>query len=89
MGSTPQHGTWPQWLALHQLTPPLTASPALLKRMLATLNSYYGQLGHANTYHLRRKIYHDMLGPIKRYFLPTVASYAQLRIKHVWLHSFP
>jgi len=80
-------GSWAQWLALHQLEPPLTASPALLKRMLATLNSYYGQLRHANTYHLRRKIYHEMLGPIKRYFLPCNADYAQLRIKPVWLFS--
>ncbi len=88
-GAKPQRGAWVQWLALHQLTPPLAASPVILKRMLATLNSYYGQLGHADTYHLRRKIYHEMLGPIKRYFLPTDASYGGLRIKQVWLLSPP
>lgn len=87
--SPPERGSWAQWLALHQLKPPLIASPALLKRMLATLNSYYGQLRHANTYHLRRNIYHDMLGPIKRYFLPGDANYAQLRVKPVWLFSSP
>ncbi len=86
-GSKPHRGSWPQWLALHQLAPPLKASPAILKRMLATLNSYYGQLIHADTYHLRRKIYHEMLGPIKRYFLPTDASYSQLHIKQIWLFS--
>jgi len=81
--------TWTQWLMLHQLTPPLAPHPLVLKRMLATLNSYYGQLIHANSYHLRRKIYHEMLGPIKRYFLPTDASYGALRIKPVWLFSSP
>ena len=85
----PLRGTWAQWLALHQLTPPLAAHPVLLKRILATLNSYYGQLRHANSYHLRRTIYHEMLGPIKRYFLPTDARYAKLRIKPVWLFSSP
>jgi hypothetical protein len=87
--SKPQRGTWMQWLALHQLTPPIKASPAVLKRMLATLNSYYGQLCHADTYHLRRKIYHEMLGPIKPYFLPSDSSYSQLHIKQVWLFSPP
>ena len=88
-GSKPHRGTWPQWLALHQLAPPLEPSPVVLKRMLATLNSYYGQLVHADTYHLRRKIYNEMLGPIKRYFLPTDATYSQLHIKKVWLISPP
>ncbi len=84
-----QHGAWWQWLALHQLTPPLRPHPVLLKRMLATLNSYYGQLSHANTYHLRRNIFHHMLGPIKRYFMPGDAVYTKLRIKPVWLLSPP
>lgn len=88
-GSKPQRGAWAQWLALHQLVPPVKTSPVILKRMLATLNSYYGQLVHADTYHLRRKIYHEMLGPIKRYFLPIDASYGSLRIKQVWLLSPP
>lgn len=88
-GSKPHRGTWPQWLALHQLAPPLAPSPVVLKRILATLNSYYGQLVHADTYHLRRKIYHEMLGPIKRYFLPSDANYRQLHIKKVWLISPP
>ncbi len=86
-GSRPQRGTWVQWLTLHQLTPPLAPSPVVLKRMLATLNSYYGQLRHADTYRLRRKIYHEMLGPIRRYFLPVDADYGALRIKPVWLFA--
>lgn len=88
-GAKPLRGTWVQWLALHELQPPITASPIVLTRMLATLNSYYGQLRHADTYHLRRKIYHEMLGPIKRYFLPVDANYGALRIKPVWLFSSP
>jgi hypothetical protein len=85
----PHRGSWPQWLALHNLAPPVEVSPAILKRILATLNSYYGQLIHADTYRLRRKIYHEMLGPIKRYFLPVDGNYSGLRIKQVWLFSPP
>lgn len=87
--SMPLRGSWALWLVLHQLRAPLTVTPALLKRMLATLNSYYGQLVHANSYRLRIKIYHEMLGPIRRYFLPSDANYTQLHIKAVWLLSPP
>ena len=85
----PLRGSWALWLTLHQLRAPLTVTPALLKRMLATLNSYYGQLVHANSYRLRIKIYHEMLGPIRRYFLPSDANYTRLHIKAVWLLSPP
>jgi len=85
----PVNGSWAKWLSLHQLHPPLNVNPVLLKRMLGTINSYYGQLIHANSYQLRRKIYHEMLGPIKRYFLPSNANYTQLHIKAIWLRSPP
>ncbi|MDH6153746.1 RNA-directed DNA polymerase [Polynucleobacter sphagniphilus] len=85
----PTGGSWAKWLALHQLHPPLTVNPTLLLRMLGTINSYYGQLIHANSYHLRRTIYHELLGPLKRYLLPGDATYAKLRIKAVWLRPPP
>jgi len=85
----PTGGSWAKWLALHQLHPPLAVNPTLLLRMLGTINSYYGQLIHANSYQLRRTIYHELLGPLKRYLLPGDATYAKLRIKAVWLRPLP
>ena len=85
----PTRGSWTKWLALHQLHPPLAVNPTLLVRMLGTINSYYGQLIHANSYQLRRTIYHELLGPLKRYLLPGDATYAKLRIKAVWLRPLP
>lgn len=87
--SLPERGTWAKWLALHELTPPLAPTPVVLTRMLATLNSYFGQLRHADTYHLRRRLYHERLGPIKRFFLPDGPGYRALRVKPVWLFPSP
>ena len=72
----PINASWAYLLSLHQLPPVLNLNPVLLKRMLGTSRSYYGHLIHANTYQLRRKIHHKMPWPIKRYFLPSDANYA-------------
>ena len=61
----------------------------LLKRMLSTLNSYYGLLGHAHTYTLRKHIYHQELGLLRRYFLPADKDYSSLRIRAHWLLRMP
>jgi hypothetical protein len=42
-------GHWHRWLANHPLLPDGSPSLALLQRILATLNSYYGFFSHANT----------------------------------------
>lgn len=82
----PPFGTWHRWLANHEVfAAPGVPSPALLQRMLATINSYYGVFSHAHTYRLRKHIYQEELGPLKRFFLPDGASYQHLRIKKVWL----
>lgn len=81
----PPMGTWQRWLALHEaFVAPGVPSPALLQRMLATINSYYGFFVHAQTYHLRKHTYHKELGPLQRYFLPDGPEYKHLKIKKIW-----
>ena len=81
----PPMGVWQRWLANHQaLRAAGVPSPALLQRMLATLNSYYGVFSHADTYRLRKHIYHKELGPLKRFFLPDGPSYHHLQVKKAW-----
>lgn len=59
----PEAGQWRQWLQSH---PVLEAqghpSQAMLKRMLSTINSYYGVFSHAHTHTLRKHIYEHELG---------------------------
>lgn len=82
----PPMGSWQRWLANHQaFLAPGVPSPALLQRMLSTINSYYGVFGHSDTYRLRKHIYQKELGPLKRFFLPDGAAYHHLRIKKGWL----
>jgi hypothetical protein len=47
--TTSLSGHWHRWLANHPLLPDGSPSLALLQRILATLNSYYGFFSHANT----------------------------------------
>lgn len=82
----PMKGEWRKWLASHPVRmADGSASPALLKRMLSTLNSYYGLFGHADTYGLRKHVYHHELGILRRYFLPADKDYASLTIRAHWL----
>ncbi len=84
----PPGGAWQRWLADHQaLAAPGIPSPALLQRMLATINSYYGLFVHAETYSLRKHIYHRELGPLQGFFLPDGPHYRHLRIRKCWLGS--
>ena len=79
-------GTWQRWLSHHEaLVAPGVPTQALLQRMLATLNSYYGVFKHAHTYRLRKHCYHQALGPLQRFFLPDGPDYRHLRIKKAWL----
>jgi hypothetical protein len=52
--------------------------------MLSTINSYFGVLKHANTYRLRKHIYHKQLGVSEKYFIPADASYSHLEIRELW-----
>ncbi len=82
----PGDGHWPQWLQRHEpLSAPGHPSPALLKRMLSTLNSYYGVFSHADTFGLRRHIYERELGRLQTFFIPEGPGYQYLRIRKAWL----
>jgi len=87
-GPVPQSGSWQRWL---RDNPAFRASgeptPALLQRMLSTLNSYYGVFIHAHTYALRKHLYHRELGPLARYFLPADKDYGHLIIRKHWLRG--
>lgn len=82
----PATGSWQRWLLNH---PALLSSGqpsfVLLQRILSTINSYYGVFSHAQTYRLRKHIYHHELDPLKQFFLPNGPNYAHLRIKKQWL----
>ncbi|WP_286019201.1 reverse transcriptase/maturase family protein [Candidatus Venteria ishoeyi] len=73
------------------LLPPVTPTPALLQEMQATINSYYGIFRFADSYKLRKHIYHHHLQELKRYFLPADANYNSIKIKsgvYYWLAAF-
>ena len=81
----PEAGQWRQWLQSH---PVLEAqghpSQAMLKRMLSTINSYYGVFSHAHTHTLRKHIYEHELGRLQTCFIPDGAGDQHLRIRKVW-----
>lgn len=82
----PASGSWRAWLHNHTaLLAPGHPSPALLTRMLATINSYYGVFGHAQSYQLRKHIYENELGPLRTFFIPEGPGYQHLRIRRAWL----
>ncbi|EOW9163567.1 RNA-dependent DNA polymerase, partial [Vibrio cholerae] len=52
-----------------------------LKAMQSTINSYYGLLSQANHCQLRKQIYHNNFGELKRYLLPNNGYYTHFTIK--------
>jgi hypothetical protein len=83
----PMRGVW-QSLALNgELAPPLAPDWLLLKRMEATINSYYGIMGHAQSYNLRKSLYHKHFGPLRDFFLPADAAYSAMHVKKRFLYQ--
>lgn len=76
----PPRGIWAQ--ATQHV--PMTVDGALLRQMLATLNSYWGLMAHANHLRLRKYLYEQELGLLKQYFLPGDEKYRHLRLKSAW-----
>lgn len=76
----PPRGVWGKGL----FTPPVPVDGALLRQMLATLNSYFGLMAHANHLKLRKHIYERELGILKPYFMPGDETYRHLRLKAIW-----
>jgi len=53
---------------------------AMLDKMLASINSYYGHFCHADSYHLRRSLYEEHFGLLKRYLKPVDGSFTYFKI---------
>jgi len=64
---------------------PLPDSPEIfqkqLTKILATINSYYGQLRHANTFFLRKSLYQKNFGVLRTYFKPNDSNFLSFKIK--------
>ena len=82
----PMRGIWQGLAESGELTSPLPPSWPLLKRMEATINSYYGIMGHAQSYKLRKALYHKRFGPLRSFFLPADAGYSAVHVAKRFLH---
>jgi hypothetical protein len=76
----PVRGVWQGLLESQTLVPPVEPDWLLLKRMEATINSYLGLLGHAESYHLRKNLYKRHFGPLRSYFMPAGADYSAMHV---------
>ena len=83
----PVRGTWQGLVRNRELTPPVTPDWLLLKRMEATINCYYGIMGHAKSYSLRKALYHKHFGPLREFFIPANAGYSAIHAKKRFLHQ--
>jgi hypothetical protein len=77
----PVRGTWQSLLKTGDITPPLAPDWITLKRMEATINSYYGLMVHAQSYKLRKSIYHKHFGPLRALFIPADSGYKAIHAK--------
>lgn len=61
---------------------PLSSPPTKeeLKKMLAMVNSYYGHFKHANCYNLRKNLYENHFGNLKKYLMPIDDSYSYFNL---------
>jgi len=60
-----------------------------IRQMMATVNSYYGQFRHANSFGLRQKLWRKNFGKLKKYLIPVDInlSYFHLKKKDTLLKS--
>jgi len=49
---------------------PMLPTVGLLQNMMQVINSYYGAMGHANSYRLRRSLYLNQFHGLQKYFVP-------------------
>jgi hypothetical protein len=83
---TPVRGVWQGLAASGELVPPVRPEWRLLKRMEATINSYYGLMGHAQSCKLRKSLYHEHFGPLRAFFVPADAAYGAVHVKKRFPH---
>ena len=83
----PMRGTWQHIMENGDLIPPVRPDWPLLKRMENTINSYYGIMGHAQSYKLRKSLYHKHFGPLRSFFFPADAGYTAVNVPKRFLHQ--
>ena len=74
----PVRGSWQVFLENAGTALPLLPEWPLLKRMEGTINSYYGIMGHAQSYKLRKVLYHKHFGLLRSFFHPADAGYTAI-----------
>lgn len=77
---------WNEWIKNHNCfhtnnIPTL----AFLKKIVSTINSYFGIFSHSNTYKLRKHIYEKEFGILQRFFTPNGADYKFFTVKKMWV----
>lgn len=82
--SPPERGQWGKWVKNNTFP---SHRLSMLRAMLATINSYYGLLSHANQCQLRKNIYHQHFNELTRYFIPSNAMYTSVRIKKSFINK--
>lgn len=83
----PLRGIWQGLADNGKLLAPLLPSWPLLKRMEATINSYLGLMGHAQSYKLRKNLYHKHFGPLRSFFFPADAAYSAVNVPKRFLYQ--
>jgi hypothetical protein len=81
----PVRGAWHGLAESGEIRPPVTPDWPLLKRMEATINSYYGIMSHARACTLRKTLYHKHFGPLRAFFVPADARYSAVHAKKSFL----
>jgi hypothetical protein len=85
---TPLRGSWPIWLKDRALAPPLQPTWPLLKKMEATINSYLGLMGHAESRRLRQTLFENHFGLLRCFFAPSNPGYDSVHVKKRFKHLF-
>ncbi len=65
--------------------------PEEIQQMVATVNSYYGQFRHANSFGLRQKLWQENFRRLKKYLIPNNIdlSYFHLKKDALWKSILP
>jgi RNA-directed DNA polymerase len=61
--------------------PPINPDLYIVSSMRATINSYYGIFCFADSYRLRKKLYEDNFGDLKKFFEPKDKTYSAMDMK--------
>jgi len=71
-----------------QLSLPFTdpnPSIEVIEKMLATINSYFGHFGHANTYQLKKHLYNKHFQKLNEYIEPKNKHFSTMQMKNIFI----